>query len=171
MRKRALVIVSSLALAGGVILAACGGGGGGGCDDAVDLTGNWSGTLQDNNCGTGTFGATFSQTHCAVSGIWSADFSVPACDELGSLTGNVDDNSVELRLTPNGSDCRFDVDGLFNGVNQVSGTYTPDGNCEIQGGGTFTLTRANQASPTPANTATPGTTPNPTSTPSPSPTP
>lgn len=156
MRRRSRSFVVALALAAsGIGIAGCGGGGGGGCGAPLSIAGSWTGTLQDNNCGNGTFKVSFSQTSCSIGGVWSSDFSIPACDELGTLQGDLDDTSLDVRLTPNGSGCSFDVAGVVSGVDQITGNYTPRGDCQVSGGGTFEISRDTPSTPTPGPTATP----------------
>lgn len=166
---RTLGMVSSLAIASLIGLAGCGGGDGGGCGEPISVAGEWSGTLADNNCGNGTFSVTFAQNDCQLAGVWSSNFSIPACDELGTLRGDIDDTSVDVTLSPNGSGCSFDVNGVLSGANQISGNYVPRDNCQVSGGGTFSITRDSAATATPGATSTPGATATPS--PSPSPTP
>jgi len=107
-----------------------------------------------------SFSVTFAEDGCQLAGVWSSNFAIPACDELGTLRGDIDGTSVDVTLSPNGNGCSFDVNGVLNGANQISGNYVPRGDCQVNGSGTFSITRDASA------TATPG----PTSTPSPSPT-
>jgi len=164
-------MVGSLAIASSMALAGCGGGDGGGCGDPISIAGEWSGTLDDTNCGSGTFSVTFSQGTCQLAGVWSSNFSIPACDELGTLRGDIDHDSIDVILSPNGSGCSFDVNGVISGANQISGNYVPRDDCQVAGGGTFSITRDSAATPTPAATSTPGATATPSPSPSPSPTP
>jgi len=152
-------LVSSLAIASSMVVVGCGGDGGG-CSHPTSIAGQWSGALSDNNCGNGSFAVTFAEDGCQLAGVWSSNFAIPACDELGTLRGDIDGTSVDVTLSPNGNGCSFDVNGVLNGANQISGNYVPRGDCQVNGGGTFSITRDASA------TATPG----PTSTPSPSPT-
>ena len=167
MLKKGLGIIASLVVAGGVILVACGDDGDG-CGNPPVIAGDWSGTLVDSSCGNGNFGVTFVQSGCAVTGIWSADFTVPACDALGSLEGGLDGSTLDVTLNQTGDDCRVDVNGVVSGANQITGTYTQRGGCEVIAGGTLSIQRNIAATATPGNATA---TPNPTSTPSPSPTP
>jgi hypothetical protein len=148
-------IASALAIGG------CGGGGGG-CGDPASVGGNWSGTVADRNCGNGTLDVTFAQDGCSVDGVWATDFAVPACDAFGSLRGSVTKDSLDATLDATGQGCSLDVNGVVDGVNQISGNFTPHGDCQVNGGGTFSITRTSPVTPTPSVTATPSPTPSPT---------
>ena len=74
-----IVLVLTLALLG------CSG------DDDPNLTGTWTGTLQDNFAGTGTALFTFSQIGTNVDGTWQFTFPNPVNNSGGILSGTAGD--------------------------------------------------------------------------------
>ncbi len=135
--RPALVVVPFAALA----LAAGCGGGGGSCGNPRDVAGTFSGTLVDSNCGNGTLTITLAQNDCSLQGVWSSSFGVPACSALGSVDGSTDDTDLNVRLAATTQDsCSLKLTGVV-GTGQIAGNYVPDGNCRINGGGTFSVTR------------------------------
>src|ERR1043166_5896686 len=150
-------VVSSLAVASVLALAGCGGDDGG-CGNPPAISGDWSGTLVDSNCGNGSFAATFLQEHCQLNGLWSANFSVPVCDEQGTLRGSLDDNKIDATLSPSSGGCSFDVAAVVNNPNEIGGTYTPRGNFPTSGGGSGTRSGNAPVTPTPSTTGTPAAT-------------
>jgi hypothetical protein len=52
-------------------------------NDEPNLTGTWTGTIQDSAAGTGTVLFTFSQTGTNVSGTWQFTFQNPANNSGG----------------------------------------------------------------------------------------
>src|SRR5712691_9257127 len=67
-------------------------------DDAPNLTGTWTGTIQDNLAGTGTVLFTFSQTGTNVNGTWQFTFPNPTNNNGGDLSGTAGDPAIALTL-------------------------------------------------------------------------
>ncbi len=153
--NRQRMALASVSLVGVVMTWGCGGGSGG-CGNPPELFGNWSGTLKDSNCGSGAVSLVFSQSGCAIDGVWSSDFSVPACNGAGTLHGNADHATLTARLeTSQSGTCPLEVTGVVVGPNEVSGNYAAP-NCQVSGGGTFDIHRTSGGpTPTPGPTRTP----------------
>jgi hypothetical protein len=115
--------VLALALA----IVGCGG------DDDLNLTGTWTGTVQDNIAGTGTIIFTFSQTDTQVIGTWNIAF--PTNNIGGNLSGTVNDPAITLALSASQpQNCILAVGANSDGDNSFNGTYNP-ANCGPTGVG------------------------------------
>jgi hypothetical protein len=98
-RRYGIALVLALALA----LPGCG-------DDDSDLTGTWTGTVQDNLSGTGTILFTFTQTDSRLTGTWQITFADPRNNNGGTLSGTVGDPSIAMVLSPSQPQaCSFTV--------------------------------------------------------------
>ena len=94
-------------------------------DDEPDLTGTWTGTIQDSLSGTGTALFTFSQTGRNVSGTWQFAFPNPANNNDGTLSGTAGDPAIALTLfTEQSRACSFTVVANFEDDDNFTGTYT-----------------------------------------------
>src|SRR5712692_9305322 len=111
-RRYGWSIVLALALA----LLGCGGQG------ERDLTGTWTGTLQDSVAGVGTILFTFSQTDAAVTGTWQSTFADPTNNNGGTLSGTAGDPAIALVLsTSRPQACSFIVAGSRDNENHFTG--------------------------------------------------
>jgi hypothetical protein len=106
---------------------------------SVDLSGTWSGLIQDSAGGAGTLRVTFVQSGNSLSGMWTALFSNPANNKGGNLTGTVNGNVIAAMFTTAGP-CSYGVSFTLNG-NQIIGTYTSGNTCAAVVSGNFTLTK------------------------------
>jgi hypothetical protein len=105
----------ALALAVGVI-AACGGN-----DAPATISGNYVGTVQDSNSGSGTARFTLAQAGSAVTGTWSVTY--PAGTNGGTLAGTAGANSAAFVLTPSDASlCPYQATVTISG-NRLTGTY------------------------------------------------
>jgi hypothetical protein len=93
-----------------------------------DLTGTWTGAVQDNLAGTGTILFTFAQTASRLTGTWQITFADPANNNGGSLSGTVGDPSLALVLTPaRPQACSFTVAAERDDEDHFTGTYAAFG--------------------------------------------
>ena len=107
-------------------------------DDEPNLTGTWTGTIQDSLAGTGTALFTFSQTGTNVNGTWQFTFPNPTNNSGGSLSGTAGDSSIALTLVASQSQaCSFTVVANFDDDddNHFTGTYTAFNCARMQSGG------------------------------------
>jgi|SwirhirootsSR3_FD_contig_51_1024155_length_6464_multi_4_in_0_out_0_1 hypothetical protein len=119
-----------------VALLGCSGG-----DDAPNLTGTWTGTIQDSVAGTGTALFTFSQTGTNVSGTWQFTFQTPTNNNGGNLSGTAGDPAIALTLFAAQSQaCSFTVVANFDDDDHVTGTYTAF-NCTLLPSGSLDVHR------------------------------
>ena len=124
-----ILLVLTLALLG------CSGG------DDPNLTGTWTGTIQDSVVGTGTALFTFSQTDTNVNGTWQFTFSNPASNSGGTLSGTAGDPEIALTLFASQSQaCSFTVVASFDDDDHVTGTYTAF-NCTLLQSGSLDINR------------------------------
>ena len=126
-----IVLVLTLALLG------CSG------DDDPNLTGTWTGTLQDSLAGTGTALFTFSQTGTNVDGTWQFTFPNPVNNSGGILSGTAGDPSIALTLSASqAQSCSFTVVANFDDDDDdhFTGTYTAF-NCARTQNGSLDITR------------------------------
>jgi len=124
-----IVLVLTLALLG------CSG------DDESDLTGTWTGTIQDSVAGTGTVLFTFSQTGTTVSGTWQFTFQNPVNNSGGNLSGTADDPQIALTLfAAQPQACSFTVAAEFDDDDHFTGTYTGF-NCTLLPSGSLDVHR------------------------------
>jgi hypothetical protein len=134
MQRLVSTMVTVIAL-GSLLLAGCSGGGGG---NAVDVSGNFRGTLQDSRSGPGTATATLAQNGTAVSG--TVQTSTGTNIGGGNATGTVSGNAIDLTVTPSQpTSCPFHVTGSVDG-DTITGNFAAF-NCTVSESGTFTLTR------------------------------
>lgn len=108
-----------------------------------NLSGDYSGTVQDAQNGTGTATATLAQTGSSAGG--AITITVPG----GTITAQIalsitSSNSVGGAMVidyPNGTTCTFSTTGTYNtGTNVLSGSYTAVTNCSGDTG-TYSLTQ------------------------------
>jgi len=144
------------------LAAACGGGGGGGssCESPPDLTGPWSGVLNDSRAGGGTLMVTFDQTDCTLGGGWQTVFANPSSNGSGNLIGSADGTAVSFSLlTQAQGACGYQASGTLKGGNEIAATFATVGNnCASDG----TLDIVRLVTPTPIPTATMSASPTPT---------
>ena len=147
------------------LAAACGGGGGGGssCENPPDLTGPWSGVINDSRAGGGTLTVTFNQTDCALGGGWQTAFANPSSNGNGNLSGSADGTAVSFTLiTQVQGACGYKASGALQDGSEIAATFSTIGNnCASDG----TLDIIRLATPTPISTATMSASPTPTPTP------
>lgn len=107
---------------------------------AVNVSGNFAGTVSDSIAGNGTLTLSLSQNGNNVSGTFQSRFANPASNNSGSVNGTVSGTTLELTVTPsNPNSCPFRVVGQATGT-QATGTYAAF-NCSAAVSGTVTLTR------------------------------
>lgn len=124
----------SIVLALLLALVGCGG-------NERNLTGTWTGTIQDSIAGTGVFLFTFTQTDMTVTGTWQSTFVDPANNNGGPLSGTVGDPSIALILsTSRPPACSFTVAANRDNENHFMGTYTAF-NCSSAQGGSLDVNR------------------------------
>ena len=125
---RSIVLALTLALLG------CSGG------DEPNLTGTWTGTIQDSVTGIGTALFTFSQTGTSVNGTWQFTFPNAANNNGGTLSGTATDPSIALTLQSQA--CSITVGANFDDDddNHFTGTYTAR-NCSPLQDGTLDVHR------------------------------
>jgi len=110
-------------------------------DDEPDLTGTWTGTIQDSVAGTGTALFTFSQTGTNVSGTWQFTFQNPVNNSGGSLSGTAGDPAIALTLfAAQAPACSFTVVANFDDDDNFTGTYTAF-NCTLLSSGSLDVHR------------------------------
>jgi len=99
-----------------------------------DVSGTYSGTIEDHRFGAGTISATISQSGSKLSGSWDATFGGP-----GTLKGTVKSNgAITARLKIKGG-CGLNAHGTFESGDEISGTYQVTG-CGRSDHGTFDMT-------------------------------
>ncbi|HSX78451.1 MAG TPA: hypothetical protein VLQ80_07780 [Candidatus Saccharimonadia bacterium] len=110
-------------------------------DDGPNLTGTWTGTIQDSLAGTGTALFTFSQTGSNVSGTWQFTFQNPVNNAAGTLSGTAGDPAIALTLSAaQPQACSFTVVANFDDDDHVTGTYTTF-NCTLSQSGSLDVNR------------------------------
>ena len=125
-----IVLVLALALA----LPGCGG-------DDSDLTGTWTGIVQDNLAGTGTILFTFTQTDSRLGGTWQLTFADPRNNNGGTLSGTVSDPSITMVLSPSQPQaCSFTVAAERDDEDHFTGTYAAF-NCASSQSGSLDVNR------------------------------
>lgn len=143
--KRLRMCVAPLVLVTSLGLAACNGGGSSSTTPSqiANLSGDYSGTMQDAQAGTGTAAATLAQHGSSAGG------SITAATPGGTLTAQ-----ISLAITPSnalsgaividessGVTCTFKTTGTYDPTtNVVTGSYTAVTNCSGDTG-TYTLTQ------------------------------
>ena len=108
-----------------------------------DLTGTWTGTLQDSVGGIGTILLTISQSDSQLTGTWQSTFPDPANNNGGTLSGTVGDPSIALVLTTSRPPaCSFTVAASRDEDDEDHFTATYASlNCARQQGGNLDVTR------------------------------
>jgi len=133
-RKYAGSIVLALTLA----LLGCSG------DEEPNLTGTWTGTIQDSVAGPGTILLTIAQSGTQLTGTWQTTFGDPANNNGGSLSGTVGGGtSIALVLTASRSQaCSYTVAATRDEDNDkhFTGTYASF-NCALAQSGTIDVRR------------------------------
>jgi hypothetical protein len=116
------------------------------CDDqpagptGPDITGTWTGTLNDSLAGVGTVRLTIIQSGSRLSGTWASTFQDPTFSNSGTLTGTYSGTSATITLTPGGQGaCPFRVTATPTAT-AITGTYAAV-NCQIAIGGSVTVTK------------------------------
>jgi hypothetical protein len=111
-------------------------------DDEPNLTGTWTGTIQDSVAGTGTALFTFTQTGANVSGTWQFTFQNPTNNSGGNLSGTAGDPEIALTLFAAQSQaCSFTVAANFDDDDDhFTGTYTAF-NCALPQSGSLDVHR------------------------------
>ena len=98
------------------------------------LAGNYTGTINDNQSGTGTLTASFTQNGNNLSGTWNTVFGGVGVN--GTVSGSIFGNQANITVST--SNCSYNVTGTLNG-SSFSGGYTPNAPCTDSG--TFSLVR------------------------------
>lgn len=138
------VRVIAALLAASLTLAACNGSNNTPASPSIsNISGDYSGTMQDAQLGSGTAAGTLAQhgasaggqiTETASGGPQNFQFSL-AIDASNNLTGAIVIDEA------NGTTCTFSTSGTYNtGTNVISGSYTAVTNCSGDTG-TYTLTQ------------------------------
>lgn len=93
-------------------------------DEERNLTGTWTGTIQNNIAGVGTILFTFSQSGSKVTGTWQSTFAESANNNGGTLSGTVGDPSIALVLTTTRTQaCSYTVAANRDDEDHFTGTY------------------------------------------------
>ena len=119
--------------------------------DPNNLTGTWTGTVQDSLAGRGTLLLTLSHVNTQLTGTWQITFPEAQINNGGTLSG-----TASNRLTGRPSDllitmvwspaqataCSFTVEAMLdnNDEDHFTGTYTPL-NCTRPESGSLDVTR------------------------------
>jgi len=102
-----------------------------------DVSGTYSGTVEDHRFGGGTISGTISQNGSKLSGSWETDVNGGAS---GTLKGTVKSNSsVKMKLKIRGA-CGLNAHGIFENGDEISGVYHVSG-CGKPDHGTFHILR------------------------------
>ncbi len=113
-------------------------------DEEPNLTGTWTGTIQDSFAGPGTLLLSISQSGTQLTGTWQSTFSDTTNNNGGSLSGTVGgDNAIALVLTASRSQaCSFTVAATRDGDNDnhFTGTYASF-NCALAESGSLDVRR------------------------------
>lgn len=140
-RFRCIALFPALALC--VSLAGCHGGGTTPAVQPPNLSGDYTGTLQDSKSGSGNATATLAQHGTSAGGAISAALSggtLNAQITLAIGSSNAVSGAMVVDFT-NGTTCTFGTTGSYNtGTNVLSGTYSAVTGCSGQSG-TYTLTQ------------------------------
>jgi hypothetical protein len=102
-----------------------------------DVSGSYSGTIQDAKLGSGAISADIIQNGSDLTGSWDASFGGP-----GTLKGKVKPNSkvhARLKIT-GGKGCGLNIEGTFQNGNEIAGKYQVTG-CKKSDHGTFDMFR------------------------------
>ena len=128
----------SLVLALALAIVGCGGD-----DDEINLTGRWTGTVQDSVSGAGSIVFMFSQTDKQVAGTWTIAFPGGTTNTNGgTLTGTVSDPAITLILAFSQSQsCSFTVAANSDDDNHFTGTYATSPGCPLPESGTLDVRR------------------------------
>jgi hypothetical protein len=102
-----------------------------------DVSGTYSGSLDDHRKGNGTISATISQTGNVLSGTWSSDVGGVG----GKLSGKVNSSSdVTMTLKIHGkAGCSLHATGTFENGDEISVVYVASG-CNHSDHGTIDMT-------------------------------
>jgi hypothetical protein len=107
-----------------------------------DVSGSYSGPVEDHRFGSGTIAVEISQggpSGGKLSGPWETDLNGGA---VGTLKGKVKPNNkvaMKLKITGKGS-CGLNAHGIFENGNEISGVYHTTG-CGHPDHGTFDIFR------------------------------
>ena len=86
-----------------------------------DVSGTYTGTVNDDRDGSGSAGATINQNRKGLTGSWSFFF------HGGTLKGKVDSNgNLHIRLKAGGR-CGANFKGTFQNGNEITGSYQVTG--------------------------------------------
>jgi hypothetical protein len=114
---------------------------GGGDDEDNDVSGTYTGTIQDAFAGTGTLRATISQSGSSLSGTFQTTFPDPQQNNSGTISGTVNGSVVTLTLTPSVPVfCAFNATLTQEDDDRITGTYVAV-NCSVPDSGTISITR------------------------------
>jgi hypothetical protein len=106
----------------------------------VDVTGNYTGTIQDSVAGAGTITASLAQTNAEVTGTFKVAFKNVAQNNSGSVSGTISGATATVTLTPSvTTSCPFKLTAQVQSP-QISGTYAAF-NCQQAVSGTIAVTR------------------------------
>jgi hypothetical protein len=106
---------------------------------APDVSGSYSGQIEDHRKGSGSISATIAQTGKDLSGTWSSDIKGSGVE--GKLTGTVNskgDVALTLKIHGKGG-CSLDAKGTFEGGDEISAVYVANG-CHHSDHGTIDMT-------------------------------
>jgi hypothetical protein len=108
-------------------------------ENATSAGGVYSGTIVDNNLGTGMISAALSQQHSKLDGTFVATF-VSTNYGPGFVNGKISSNgniNARLKFSLKGK-CGLNFHGTFQNGNEISGDYTMTG-CKMSDHGTFDM--------------------------------
>jgi hypothetical protein len=109
-------------------------------DPATSASGVYSGTIVDNNLGTGMISASLSQQHSKLDGTFVATF-VSSNYGPGFVNGKISSNgsiNARLKFSLKGK-CGLNFHGTFQNGNEISGDYTMTGCKKMSDHGTFEM--------------------------------
>ncbi len=107
----------------------------------TNVTGSYSGTIQDSGAGPGATGLNLTQNGATVTGSISGTFPNSANNFNANLNGTISGNTLSLTATSsNPSACSVNVTATASG-NQISGSYATASGCASPDNGTFSVTK------------------------------
>ena len=120
-------------------------------DTPNDLTGTWTGTIQDSRAGRGMLVLSLSHVNTQLTGTWQQTFPDAQNNTAGTLTGtaspqltgNPHDVLITMLWSPaQAGACTFTVEATLdnNDLDHFTGTYAPV-NCLQPTSGSFDVTR------------------------------
>ena len=88
----------------------------------LDVAGTWSGPVNDNEAGEGTFEVDLTQKGKTVGGTWSFEFPDTGYSGEGTLRGKVTNTSLKFNFHPDGT--AKSCNGIFASTSATSSSIT-----------------------------------------------